>query len=156
MLSTSVSSFFTFLPSLVPKNDNTCKRLKTSHCQQCGLHLSQRRMWYSISCSQLQSLHRPDACRQYRHNSSATTPELFVGEQEFRGLSPEELKACEEACKPGGCHVADLDRSLLQSLHRKGLVHLDVPIRSDDHVSIPPLEASSCCFSLQYFCNCIL
>lgn len=67
---------------------------------------------------------------------------MSAGEQEFRGLSPEELKACEEACKPGGCQVADLDRALLQSLHKKGLVHLDVPIRSDDHVSIPPLEVT--------------
>ena len=63
-----------------------------------------------------------------------------TGEQEFRGLTPEELKACQEGCRPGGCRVADLDRQLLQQLYKKGLIHLHVPIRPDDHVSIPPLE----------------
>lgn len=98
-----------------------------------------------LNSTLLQSLCWSTVCSQYKLNSCASESELITGEQEFRGLSPEELKACEEACKPGGCNVADLDRTLLQSLHRKGLVHLDVPIGSDDHVSIPPLEASVCC-----------
>ena len=68
-----------------------------------------------------------------------------TGEQEFRALSPEELKACQDGCKPGACKVADLDRPLLQQLYKKGLIHLDVPIRPNDHVSIPPLEVSCLC-----------
>ena len=63
-----------------------------------------------------------------------------TGEQEFRALSPEELKACQDGCKPGGCKVTELDKQLLQQLYKKGLIHLDVPIRPNDHVSIPPLE----------------
>ena len=63
-----------------------------------------------------------------------------AGEQEFRALTPEELKACQDGCKPGGCKVADLEKQLLQQLYKKGLIHLDVPIRPNDHVSIPPLE----------------
>lgn len=77
------------------------------------------------------------------HGNASDKEAACVGEQEFRGLTPEMVKACEEACKPGGCQVADLDRPLLQNLHKKGLIHLDVPIRADDHVSIPPLEVSS-------------
>ena len=78
-----------------------------------------------------------------------------VGEQEFRALSPEELKACQDGCKPGACKVADLDRQLLQQLYKKGLVHLDVPIRPNDHVSIPPLEVSCLCL-LQFSGVCIV
>lgn len=40
--------------------------------------------------------------------------------------------------------MADLDRQLLQQLYKKGLIHLDVPIRPNDHVSIPPLEVQTC------------
>ena len=40
--------------------------------------------------------------------------------------------------------MADLDRQLLQQLYKKGLIHLDVPIRPNDHVSIPPLEVLIC------------
>ena len=29
---------------------------------------------------------------------------------------------------------------LVEALHKKGLLYLEVPIRPDDHVSIPPLE----------------
>ena len=39
--------------------------------------------------------------------------------------------------------MGDLDRQLLQQLYKKGLIHLEVPIRPDDHVSIPPLEVNS-------------
>lgn len=38
--------------------------------------------------------------------------------------------------------MTDLDKQLLQQLYKKGLVHLDVPIHPNDHVSIPPLEVS--------------
>ncbi|KAL3158901.1 hypothetical protein ABBQ32_011616 [Trebouxia sp. C0010 RCD-2024] len=68
-----------------------------------------------------------------------TVAVVNLSEQEHRALSPEELKVCQDCCKPGA-KVADLDRQLLQQLHKKGLIHLDVPIRPEDHVSIPPLE----------------
>ena len=99
---------------------------------------------------------RDSPCVAYHKASDA--PSWATGEQEFRALSPEELKACQDGCKPGACKVADLDRQLLQQLYKKGLVHLDVPIRPNDHVSIPPLEVSCLCL-LNLFCMffvCIL
>ena len=55
-------------------------------------------------------------------------------------MSPEELKACQDGCKPGGCRVAEVDKQLLQQLYKKGLIHLDVPIRPNDHVTITPID----------------
>ena len=72
-------------------------------------------------------------------HSSHSASAYATGEQEHRALSPEELKVCQDCCK-AGAKVADLDRQLLQQLYKKGLIHLDVPIRPEDHVSIPPLE----------------
>lgn len=79
----------------------------------------------------------PAACTDA--HTSGKARDVATGEQEHRALSPEELKACQEGCKPGA-KVADMDRQLLQQLYKKGLIHLDVPIRPEDHVSIPPLE----------------
>lgn len=90
------------------------------------------------------------------YHTAPDAPSWATGEQEFRALSPEELKACQDGCKPGACKVSDLDRQLLQQLYKKGLIHLDVPIRPNDHVSIPPLEVqpsyvSSLCLPLCFF-----
>ena len=94
---------------------------------------------------------RDSPCIAYQKASDAAP--WATGEQEFRGLSPEELKACQDGCKPGACKVADLDRPLLQQLYKKGLIHLDVPIRPNDHVSIPPLEVSCLCSTdLSFVC----
>ena len=71
-------------------------------------------------------------------SSTASLP--CAGETEYRQLAPEELQLCQEACRAGGVRVRDCDPRLLQGLHRRGLVYFDIPIRPDDHVSIPPLE----------------
>lgn len=63
-----------------------------------------------------------------------------VGESEVRSLSAEELKAIQDADRPRKLQVRDFNPALLQSLYKRGLIYLDVPIRADDHVSIPPLE----------------
>ena len=64
-----------------------------------------------------------------------------AAETEYRALSPEELEACQRACRPGGARVRDFDTlALLQGLLKRGLIYLDVPIRPTDRVSIPPLE----------------
>ena len=48
---------------------------------------------------------------------------------------------CTEAARPGGLRLREADAAMIDSLHRRGLLYLEVPIRPDDHVSIPPLEA---------------
>jgi hypothetical protein len=54
---------------------------------------------------------------------------------------------CSAAAQAGGARLADLaaDAAVVDELHRRGLLYFDVPIRPDDHVSIPPLEARLAC-----------
>lgn len=52
-----------------------------------------------------------------------------------------ELAVCTEAARAGGLRLRDTDAALVGALHRRGLLYLEVPVRPDDHVSIPPLEA---------------
>lgn len=64
------------------------------------------------------------------------------GEAEYRELSPGEAQLLRRACEPksGSLCVREFDAELLQQLHRKGLVYLDIPVSPDDRFSIPPLE----------------
>ena len=66
---------------------------------------------------------------------------MCAGEVEFRSLAAVELAVCTEAARPGGLRLRDADADLIEALHKRGLLYLEVPIRPDDHVSIPPLEA---------------
>jgi hypothetical protein len=59
---------------------------------------------------------------------------------EYRNLTEKELALCTRAAMPGGLKLKDADMDLVEALHKKGLLYLEVPIRPDDHVSIPPLE----------------
>lgn len=63
-----------------------------------------------------------------------------TGEAEYRQLSPDELAVCQAAAQPGGARFAEVNAAAARQLYRRGLVWLEVPVRSDDHVSIPPLE----------------
>lgn len=63
-----------------------------------------------------------------------------AGEVEYRNLTEKELALCTRAAMPGGLRLKDADMDLVEALHKKGLLYLEVPIRPDDHVSIPPLE----------------
>lgn len=49
----------------------------------------------------------------------------------------EEFKFCTFACR-----YADLNGMAVRQLYLRGLVWLEVPVRPEDHLSIPPLEAS--------------
>jgi hypothetical protein len=81
-----------------------------------------------------------------------------VGEVEFRMLGEGEVAAARLAARPGGAPCALLDGPTLASLHRRGLVWLEVPVAEGDQLSIPPLEVrcprfvfflSSPCFWVQ-------
>ena len=41
------------------------------------------------------------------------------------------------------CSYADLNGMAVRKLYQRGLVWLEVPVRPEDHLSIPPLEASA-------------
>lgn len=40
------------------------------------------------------------------------------------------------------CRYSDLNGSAVRQLYARGLVWLEVPVRPEDHLSIPPLEVS--------------
>ena len=66
-----------------------------------------------------------------------------AGETEFRALTPAELRVCSAAAQAGGARLSGFagEAAVVDELHRRGLLYFEVPIRPDDHVSIPPLEA---------------
>lgn len=51
-----------------------------------------------------------------------------------------ELEVCQAAARHNGARYDTLDSNLVNYLYRRGLVWYDVPISSEDHLSIPPLE----------------
>eukprot|EP01114_Cavostelium_apophysatum_P023794 TRINITY_DN9078_c0_g1_i1.p1 TRINITY_DN9078_c0_g1~~TRINITY_DN9078_c0_g1_i1.p1 ORF type:complete len:782 (+),score=207.84 TRINITY_DN9078_c0_g1_i1:79-2424(+) len=63
-------------------------------------------------------------------------------------VTEEDVKSCDESERAavdilidgGPKEAAEMDRNVLQSLHKKGLVFFDVPIDNDDFLSLPPLE----------------
>ena len=66
---------------------------------------------------------------------------IGAGEADAEDLTPAEMRACQAAVRPPGLQAHQIDGEVLQSLYRKGLVYIDVPIAASDHVLIPPLEA---------------
>ena len=68
------------------------------------------------------------------------TPSLHAGEVEYRNLAEKELALCTRAAVPPGLKLKDADMDMVEALHKKGILYLEVPIRPDDHVAIPPLE----------------
>jgi hypothetical protein len=65
-----------------------------------------------------------------------------LGEAEYRQLDPTEATVCHIAARPGGARYADLNGMAVRQLYQRGLVWLEVPVRPEDHVSVPPLEVS--------------
>jgi hypothetical protein len=65
-------------------------------------------------------------------------------ETEYRSINTPKISqesiVCEAAARPGGVCYDAVDRSVVESLHRRGLVWFDVPIAPDDHISILTLE----------------
>ena len=72
---------------------------------------------------------------------------------EYRNLSEKELALCTRAAMPAGLKLKEADADLVESLHKKGLLYLEVPIRPDDHVSIPPLEVHPPAQNRSFSCN---
>ena len=68
------------------------------------------------------------------------TPSMHAGEVEYRNLAEKELALCTRAAMPPGLRLKDADTDMVEVLHKKGILYLEVPIRPDDHVAIPPLE----------------
>ncbi len=58
---------------------------------------------------------------------------------------PAELRACQAAVRGSGLQAHLIDTDVLQSLYRRGLVYIDVPVTASDHVHIPPLEVCASC-----------
>jgi len=55
-------------------------------------------------------------------------------------LTRAELEVCQAAARPNGARYDTLNSNLVNYLYRRGLVWYDVPVSSEDHLSIPPLE----------------
>lgn len=52
-------------------------------------------------------------------------------------------QVCHIAARPGGARYADLNGMAVRQLYQRGLVWLEVPVRPEDHLSIPPLEVGT-------------
>ena len=63
-----------------------------------------------------------------------------LGESEYRQLPPPEAAVCHAAARQGGARFAEVNAAAVRALYRRGLVYLEVPVRPEDHLSIPPLE----------------
>lgn len=63
-----------------------------------------------------------------------------LSEMEHRSLTRAELEVCQAAARHNGARYDTLNSDLVNYLYRRGLVWYDVPVSSEDHLSIPPLE----------------
>lgn len=65
-------------------------------------------------------------------------------EAEYRSINTptlsHEANVCEAAARAGGVRYDAVDRSIVDSLYRRGLVWFEVPISLEDHISILTLE----------------
>lgn len=64
----------------------------------------------------------------------------YVLESDVKALYRAEIKVIDDLIDLGPQTAGKLDHSVLQSLYRKGLIYLDVPISGTDKISIPPLR----------------
>jgi len=67
-----------------------------------------------------------------------------LGEMEYRQLTVNEVRVCNASAKPGGALISDLQAhgvlNEVVKLYKRGLIYLVVPVDSEDHISVPPLE----------------
>eukprot|EP00879_Flechtneria_rotunda_P023299 GHRR01024648.1.p1 GENE.GHRR01024648.1~~GHRR01024648.1.p1 ORF type:complete len:247 (+),score=73.57 GHRR01024648.1:732-1472(+) len=67
-----------------------------------------------------------------------------VGAEEFRELSTQEAALLRQAVESSGAaaslSVAACDPDLLQSLYKRGIIYLHVPVTAADRISVRPLE----------------
>ena len=127
--------------------DNICQT-SPSH-SICSAHLKEA----SLALHSSTEVDSSSLCPLFHmHEAAAFFPDpMFTarvactGEVEYRNLSEKELALCTRAAMPAGLKLKEADVDLVESLHKKGLLYLEVPIRPDDHVSIPPLEVTLPC-----------
>ncbi|GFO05062.1 protein fam91a1 [Plakobranchus ocellatus] len=64
----------------------------------------------------------------------------YITEDDIRLCNHAEKKAIDAVIDTGPQMAGDLDKSVVHSLYRRGLIYLEVPIGDDDCISVPPLE----------------
>ncbi|KAL1132046.1 hypothetical protein AAG570_011654 [Ranatra chinensis] len=64
----------------------------------------------------------------------------YIVEEDMKLVSQAEKHLIDLIIDDGSQRAGDLDCNLVQSLYKKGLVYLEVPIDSSDHIVVPPLE----------------
>ncbi|RUS75324.1 hypothetical protein EGW08_016913 [Elysia chlorotica] len=64
----------------------------------------------------------------------------YITEDDIRLCNTAEKKAIDVIIDTGPQMAGDLDKSVVHSLYRRGLIYLEVPIGDDDCISVPPLE----------------
>jgi hypothetical protein len=64
----------------------------------------------------------------------------FVSEEDIRNSSELEHATIDLLIDRGPRQTGELDKEIVQSLHSKGLIYLQVPIGDEDQISVPPLE----------------
>lgn len=71
------------------------------------------------------------------------------GDAEFRELPGAEASLLRQAVEDGGSSnhggpaLFNFDAASVQSLYKKGIIYVDVPVAPTDRLSLPPLEVSS-------------
>lgn len=58
----------------------------------------------------------------------------------FQYINAQEISIIDDLIDFGSLTAGKLDHEVLQSLYRKGLIYLDVPISGEDQICIPPLR----------------
>ncbi|KAH9523750.1 hypothetical protein Btru_040824 [Bulinus truncatus] len=64
----------------------------------------------------------------------------FITEDDIRMCNPLEKKVIDTFIDSGPQMAGELDKEVVHSLYRKGLVYMEVPIGDEDCISVPPLE----------------
>nr|KAG5713951.1 hypothetical protein BaRGS_020279 [Batillaria attramentaria] len=64
----------------------------------------------------------------------------YVTEDDVKLCNTAEKKTIDSIIDTGPLLAGEIDRAIIHSLYRKGLVYLDVPIADDDCIVVPPLE----------------
>ena len=74
------------------------------------------------------------SARQTLHNVGAA-------EADCEALSSAAVEAYQQVSRlPEGIRADELPVDVVQNLYRRGLLFIDVPVKSTDYISIPPLE----------------
>lgn len=58
----------------------------------------------------------------------------------FQYINAQEISVIDDLIDFGSLTAGKLDHDVIQSLYRKGLIYLDVPISGEDQICIPPLK----------------